>query len=84
MEIFQLLFGESEIIVFLMIVVFRVKKLLDLCAKSLTEIKCGRYTFELLSIKLLVSHERFHILLSLRKGSTSSTRTVVYSLSFAI
>jgi len=45
------LFGKLESILFLMIVVFLVKKLIKLSARSSVEVKCGRSTFELLHIR---------------------------------
>jgi len=55
MEILQVLFEESEIILSMIIVIFLMKKLQNLSARSTTQVKCGKFTFELLSIEFLVN-----------------------------
>ena len=53
MEILQVIFGVSEMILFLMIVVFPHKIIAELVRQEFAEVKCGRFTFELLPIKFL-------------------------------
>ena len=48
-------------ILFLRIVVFRVKKLLNLSISSSADLKCDRFIFKLLPIKFLINSEGFHI-----------------------
>ena len=52
----QVLFVESEMILFLTVVVFLMKKLLDFIGS-----KCGKSSFELMSIKFLVTLKRFFL-----------------------
>jgi len=59
MELLQVLFGESEIIVFMIIVVFHMNKLSNLSVRSSAEAKCGILIFELLPVKFLVILKSF-------------------------
>jgi len=59
MEVLKVVFGESEMILFLMIVAFLMKKLQNFSAKLLAEVKCWRFTFKLLPIKFLVNLKSF-------------------------
>ena len=57
--ILQILFEESELILFLIIIVLFIKKLLTLSAKSSADVKRRRYKFELLPIKFRVNLKNF-------------------------
>jgi len=60
MKLLKVVFADLGIILFLIIVVFIMKKMLNLSARISAEVKCGTFTFVLLLIKFLVNFKSFY------------------------